>query len=125
MKRSISIPDLIAKARKRFHKFIRERDKNLKCISCGTGKVENAGHYYSAGHYPSLRFNEDNVSGQCISCNKWKHGNLIEYRKKLVLKIGIERLNKLDMAADYYKRHGWKWDRFYLEDIIERYKDYK
>jgi len=122
--RSMNIPDLIAKATKRFNKFIRERDKNLGCISCG-GEVENAGHYYSAGKYPSLRFNEDNVHGQTIACNKWRHGNLIEYRKGLVKRIGEERVKKLDDIADAYKRNGFKWDKFALLEIIEKYKQWK
>ena len=122
--KKVTIPDLIAKAAKRFNKFIRERDKHLGCISCG-GAVENAGHYYSAGQYPPLRFNEDNVHGQTIACNKWRHGNLIEYRKGLVKRIGEDRVRKLDMIADEYKRNGFKWDRFSLIEIIQRYEEWK
>lgn len=119
-----SIPDLIARATKRFNKFIRERDKDKGCISSG-GAVENAGHYYSAGQYPALRFNEDNVHGQSIADNKWKHGNLIMYRRGLVERIGEERVKQLDIIADNYKRTGYKWDRWFLVSIIEKYEAYK
>lgn len=81
-----------------FNEFIRLRDKDNTCISCGTTKdvQYHAGHYYSVGAYPNLRFNEDNVHKQCgMSCNKQRHGNIIEYTPKLIQKIGIQRFEKL------------------------------
>ncbi len=46
-----------------FNSYIRERDKNQKCISCNNfliGKYD-AGHFFSKGAYINLRFDEDNV----------------------------------------------------------------
>ena len=117
------IPKLIKLAEFHFNAFIRERDKATKCISCSTGPIENAGHYYSAGHYPPLRFDEDDVHGQCIGCNKWKHGNLIEYRKGLVKRIGEERIKRLDLIAEAYRRNGFKWDKVSLIEIIVKYRE--
>ena len=81
-----------------FNAFIRERDKGKPCISCdalyGTYEV-NAGHFYPAGSYKNLRFNELNVHNQCIHCNKHKHGNLIEYAERLPLRIGIQSFEEL------------------------------
>lgn len=82
-----------------FNAFIRERDKNLPCISCdaleGTYKL-TAGHFYPTT-YQYLRFNEDNVHGQCwFNCNKNKHGNVNEYRIRLIEKIGLPRVEQLD-----------------------------
>ena len=50
-----------------FNAYIRERDSNEPCISCGTTKPVkyDAGHYYSVGAYPNVRFDEDNVHKQC------------------------------------------------------------
>ena len=31
----------------------------------------------------------------------------------------------LDIKADAYKRDGWKWERDYLESIINKYEAYK
>jgi len=81
-----------------FNKFIRLRDENLPCITCGTqSKVEYAaGHFYPTT-YQYLRFNEDNVHKQCNKfCNMMKSGNLLEYRPALIKKIGIERVELLD-----------------------------
>jgi len=101
-----------------FNKFIRERDADKRCISCG-GKVQQAGHFYSGGHYPVLRFNEDNVHGQCIRCNYHLSGNLNRYRINLINKIGQERIKRLDFLT---KQRGFKWNRFYLIEVIEKYR---
>jgi len=123
-KKKVAISDLIAKARLRFNKSIRERDKGKGCISCG-GNIDHAGHYYAGGSYPSLRFDEYNCHGQCVGCNMFKHGNLIGYRKGLVNRYGESYVQVLDIKADAYKRSSWKWERDYLENIIEHYKDFK
>ena len=117
-----SIPQLIKLAEKRFNKFIRERDKDKPCISCGKFTTLEAGHFFSAGHHPILRFNEFNVNGQCKHCNCFLHGNLLNYRQGFINKYGIEKLTELEFYRDYEKRHGFKWDRFLLIDIIEKYK---
>ena len=87
-----------------FNKFIRARDKGLNCISCGNpAKKENAGHYRSAGGSPEYRFNEKNVHLQCEYCNTFLHGNLIEYRKGLIKKIGLEEVEKLESKTEAKK----------------------
>ena len=81
-----------------FNAYIRKRDKDLPCISCGkdNNKQFHAGHYRSVGSAPHLRFNEINVWRQCATCNTYLHGNLIEYRKELVNRIGIEKVEWLE-----------------------------
>ena len=81
-----------------FNKFIRLRDKDKPCISCNKPLKEkyDAGHYRSVGSTPELRFNEDNVHGQCVYCNQHLHGNLIEYRKGLKKRIGEEKVLLLE-----------------------------
>lgn len=82
-----------------FNTYIRWRDKELPCISCGTtANVKyDAGHYYAMGNYQALRFNEDNCHKQCSNnCNKHKRGNLHEYRSGLLERIGIMKLQWLD-----------------------------
>jgi len=118
-----TIPQLKAIAARHFHKFIRERDKKKPCISCGKYVALQAGHYYSAGQYPSLRFSELNVHGQCLQCNYFKHGNLINYTHNIVDRIGALEFGELKLKADLSKRNRFKWDRFFLIEIIEKYKE--
>lgn len=82
-----------------FNRYIVLRDSELPCISCGTKKEGiqyHAGHYWSVGSYPNLRFNDDNVHKQCgFNCNTSKHGNIAEYTPNLIAKIGLERFETL------------------------------
>ena len=117
----ISIPSLIKLATVHFNKFIRLRDQNKGCVSCGAN-VQHAGHFYSGGHYSALRFLEPNVHGQCLRCNNFLHGNLNEYRRNITSRIGVEGLDKLDWQADLYKKTPFKWNRHSLIFIIEKYK---
>lgn len=83
---------------KLFNEFIRLRDKKQPCISCGKplGQKFDAGHFYSVGSYPNLRFHEHNVHGQCVHCNRDKHGNVHEYRIGLEKRIGPDLVKQLD-----------------------------
>jgi hypothetical protein len=74
-----------------FNRYIRLRDANDGCISCGkrNNVKQNAGHYLSVGARPELRFNEWNVHKQCEACNTYLSGNLVAYRGRLVDKVGL------------------------------------
>lgn len=118
-----SIPALRKKAGEEFREYIRLRDRGQRCISCGNPQPSDAGHYFSAGHFPSLEFNEDNVHLQCRRCNYFLHSNATPYQKNLIKKIGQERYEQLDMLASQSKRTTYKHDRFYLIQVIETYRD--
>ncbi len=96
-------PYWIKRAQIAFNGWIRARDTGLPCISCdcpdGKGK-RNAGHYRPAGVNAALRFEPDNCHGQCERCNTSLSGNLIPYRKALLLKIGLDRLDSLESNND-------------------------
>lgn len=103
-----------------FNEYIRLRDAKQPCISCAKPLPVkyDAGHFYSVGSYPNLRFNEDNVHGQCVECNQHRHGNLLEYAPRLNDRIGFERASKL-MA----KRNEPL--KLSLNEIKEKIKEYK
>lgn len=81
-----------------FNSFIRARDDDLPCISCGrhhTGQY-HAGHYLSVGARPELRFVELNVHKQCSPCNTHLSGNAVLYRIALINKIGTAGVDWLE-----------------------------
>ena len=89
-----------------FNAWVRERDRDLPCISCGRhhqGKYD-AGHYRSVGSNPALRFEPLNCHRQCVPCNQHKSGNAIEYRINLVARIGADKVAWLEgpHAAKHY-----------------------
>lgn len=115
----LSIADLKKKAQRVFNKWIRERDKDELCISCqGNCGKWDAGHFWSMGSKSALRYHPDNCHKQGVGCNRYKHGNLLEYRINLIKKIGQERVNWLDEHRNDTK----SWTREELEELIERYK---
>jgi hypothetical protein len=80
-----------------FNTYIRLRDKDKGCITCSKPFRDkyDAGHFFSVGSYPALRFNEDNVQGQCVACNQHGHGMQSEYFIQLPKRIGLDRFNVL------------------------------
>ena len=102
-----------------FNSYIRLRDKDLPCISCGKNneKQFHAGHYRSVGSCPELRFNELNVWRQCATCNTYLHGNLIEYRKELINRIGVDKVEWLEGNHPSSK--------MLIPEIKEKIKEYK
>lgn len=90
--------DWLKEAQQAFNAFIRARDAQLPCISCGRhhSGAYDAGHYRSVGSMPALRFHEDNCHKQCVPCNQHKAGNVVEYRIRLVARIGTDRVAILE-----------------------------
>ncbi|MCB4358442.1 recombination protein NinG [Quatrionicoccus australiensis] len=86
-----------------FNKYVRERDSNRPCISCGSslnggyvGGAFDCGHYRSVGSAPHLRFHDHNAHGQCKKCNRYLSGNAADYRVGLIARIGIESLESIE-----------------------------
>ena len=80
------------------NKYVQIRDKGKDCVSCDkpdTGEKRDAGHFWSQGGNPSVRFDLDNIHVQCVRCNRDLHGNLLEYRPRLIKRIGTGRFYML------------------------------
>ncbi|ASK29749.1 NinG protein [Chryseobacterium sp. T16E-39] len=97
------------------------------CISCEELKPVNqmnAGHYFrkEALQYKAVRFDLDNIHGQCVRCNKYLSANLIPYRANLLLKIGEGRLRQLEEKAAL---NNFKFSREFLIEQIEKLKHEK
>jgi hypothetical protein len=81
--------------------YVRERDRKLPCISCGTSypddrvNVWDAGHLRSVGASPATRFNLFNINKQCVRCNRYLSANAVMYKAALIEKIGFDRVEKL------------------------------
>ena len=95
----------LREAQTAFNAYIRERDAGLPCISCDslpndhdliTGSRWDAGHYRSVGACPELRFEPLNVHRQCVRCNRNLSGNAVEYRIRLVKRIGAHQVEWLE-----------------------------
>jgi hypothetical protein len=115
----MTVQDYIKLAQQVFNKYIRLRDAGNLCISCQKKPLkENAGHFYNANNHWSVRFDERNVHLQCEHCNTYLSGNLIEYQKNLIEKIGLEEYTFLAWEA----RKTRKFTIEELKEIIATYK---
>jgi hypothetical protein len=100
-----------------FNKFIRFRDYDEPCISCGrydweiieklTGGKWDCGHYKTVGAFPELRFEERNAHKQCKSCNggsgkytRKNHTVSQDYTENLIVRIGQEDVDWLNGPHD-------------------------
>lgn len=87
----------------KINKIVRERDANKPCISCGKKMKPHeiqAGHYYARSQCESLRYDLDNIHGQCSWCNsKMTEDKTVpaNYRKNLLERIGTEGVERLDL----------------------------
>lgn len=105
--------DWMREAQTAVNAYVRERDKDEPCISCGrhhNGQY-HAGHYRSVGSCPELRFDVRQIHKQCAPCNNHLSGNLINYRIRLIEKIGLEMVEWIEgphdpkkYTIDYLKR---------------------
>jgi hypothetical protein len=97
--------DHLREAQTAVNEFVRLRDAHLPCISCDsmpsdhdliTGSRWDAGHYRSVGACPELRFEPLNIHRQCVKCNRNLSGNAVEYRIRLVKRIGADKVDWLE-----------------------------
>ena len=103
-----------------FNRYVRKRDEGLKCISCGSDKANQAGHWISVKQSSALRYHEWNVNLQCAGCNLYLHGNQVMYRVGLVKKIGERAVAELESI--FMNQRLKKWSREELEEIMNKYK---
>lgn len=110
--------ELLKKAQAAFNSYIRERDYGDLCISSGRemnwhklGGAVDAGHYRSVGSAPHLRFNLWNCNAQSVQHNRFLGGSPVDYRLRLIEKIGLEKVEWLEQeqarknfSKEYLKR---------------------
>ena len=103
-KRLKSRGEWLKEAQAEFNKHVRLRDRFQPCISCGTynpggdsiGGVWDCSHYRSIGACPELRFEELNAHKSCKKCNRDLSGNIVEYRIRLIQRLGQETVDWIE-----------------------------
>ncbi len=102
------------------HWIVHVRDKDEPCISCGRFHqgAWHAGHFRSRGSAPHLALDPRNLAKQCAPCNLYLHGNLIEFRRALIEKHGVEFVEQLE--SDQTPRH-YSGDDY--EEIKRKYRE--
>src|SRR3990167_4887339 len=119
MKKLIKLPKLKKKVWKVISRYIRYKGVNsfglqqcFTCLKWLEPKDMDCGHYL----HGKLDFDERNLKPQCSRCNRWLHGNLGKYSKRLVIENGIEWVNQLEKDA---QEKGNSYKRLELETIMQ------
>lgn len=109
----------LANAQTIVNKYIRLRDINKPCISCGHigNRQIHAGHYKPMGNNQQLRFYTLNIFAQCSICNNYLSGNLANYRINLIKKLGLEKVEQIECNQ---KRGNYSIE--YLERLIKVFR---
>ena len=112
-----TLTDYENEAKKSFQKYIRLRDAELPCISCGIGSTDlwDGGHYKKVELYSGVIFHEQNCHKQCRKCNRYLGGNELNYRKGLIERIGLEAVELLEDLANELRTYKFSKDE--LRDI--------
>ena len=124
-----TVPSWTKKAQAAFNEYIRLRDHDKPCVSCGkydcdltTNSVRggkwDCGHYRSVGACPELRFEPLNAHKQCKRCNGPLSGNHVEYRFGIAARLTAEQLAWVEGP---HKPKRYKVDE--LKEITKKYKD--
>jgi len=123
MKRKPSLAKLKRDLDKAFSRFIRLRAcdgcNRGVCVTCGAivdYSEANAGHFIPRQHL-AIRYDERNVHLQCVRCNKWMHGNLINYTLYMQNRYGQEVVDELMRL----KRTTVKMTRDDYNTLLEKY----
>lgn len=85
------------------NQIVRLIDKGHECISSGVKEYQvNAGHLYSVGSFPSLRFNLLNIFNQSVHDNMHKGGNGVIYKERIKEVFGSEIAEEIEgLRAKY------------------------
>lgn len=104
-----------------FARYIRHRDAG-RCITCNAFKTYwelQAGHFAPVGGNDiELCFDEQNVNGECPTCNADFDGwHLIPMRRNLVVKYGEEAVRNIEKRRE--AKQAIKWEEGeYVKRII-------
>jgi DNA-directed RNA polymerase subunit N (RpoN/RPB10) len=109
-------------AKKEIQKWVRKRDSNLPCISCGTftSDLWDGGHFKKAEIYSGVIFDEMNIHRQCRKCNRFLGGNELNFREGLIARYGEDYVLNIEKKA--LETRNYKFNKEELKELREKYR---
>lgn len=115
-----TITDYHKTAQQQYNRWVKYRDWEKPCISCGQPHdigARHCSHYRSRAAASSLRYHWANTNMSCAQCNSYKSGNVVPYRVSLVRKYGEDIVQRLE------NNNGTrKWTKEELQRIAKVYR---
>lgn len=92
-----SLSDWKNELQREINVLVREIDKKHPCIATKSynGQMQ-AGHYFSVGSNPTLRFHLENIWLQSMHSNSWKSGDTLRYQQGIIESFGKEYLEYMN-----------------------------
>ena len=111
-----------SEAKTEFQKYIRKRDAEFPCISCGTVTADlwDGGHFKKAEIYSGVIFDEMNCHKQCRKCNRFLGGNELNFREGLIARYGEDYVLQIEQKAVHTRNYKFTKDE--LKELREKYR---
>jgi len=108
-----------------FSKYIRERDKDKPCITCGVYSAKkDCGHFLSRRH-EATRYDERNSHGQCQKCNRFEYGNQYEHAKAIDRLYGEGTADQLLMKSKMFCKRNKHDYQMISKEFLKKYNEIK
>lgn len=99
-----TLSDYYKDLEKEINQIVRYIDKGHECISSGKKRYQvNAGHLYSVGAFPALRFNLLNIYNQSVDDNLYRGGNGVIYKERIKEVFGVEVAEEIESLKGKHK----------------------
>jgi len=101
-----TLSEWVSLAQEDVNRVVVAEDKYKGCISCTTGRVSDAGHYFHRGskyRISPITLDRRNLVGQCNHCNTYQGGKQHDYRLGYIARYGqaqFDALCEYKMAVD-------------------------
>ena len=107
-----------------FSKYIRA--KYLKeCFTCNKVDVTlQCGHFISR-QYLMTRWDENNCRPQCVGCNIFGNGKVLDFEERLKNELGEDFVETMKHSRHYSLKVGRPWYREQIEIYKKLYKEYE
>lgn len=93
------------------------------CYTCGKAGTLQCGHFVSR-QYLATRWELDNCRPQCVGCNLFGNGQLLDFEENLIKELGAERVSELKQMRHQVlklKREWYEEKIAFYEIKLEQY----
>lgn len=123
--KAVSVSKLKTKLDSLFSQYVRRKNAdhqgNVSCFTCGKvkhWKEQQNGHFISR-QYLVTRWEEKNCRVQCVGCNMFGNGKLLDYEERLKAELGSKTVENMKLS----RHQVLKLDRTYYETRINHYQN--
>lgn len=96
-----------------FSKYIRAKYPKY-CYTCGRPNDKLQCGHFVPRQYLATRWSEDNCRPQCVGCNIWGRGQLLDFEENLINELGKKKVEDLKKSRHKVLKLDREW---YIDKI--------